>query len=243
MAYVTTIKGNSIYYNNEKIFLDSRTTPYKIRAANEKYEVVGLHSYNPGCYKYLEEALIINKETGEYKILRLWPVLGKNYNDEGSKLEKITKAKNGFIVISQNGKGFINPEVVFGKAVKVGDTINPKYDPGKLETYFIYEICHGNDVLMTLKEEVPRTQLLRWPGFDLSYNAFKFSGIGAMQSSLAFINTENNHCWSIDWGNSTTLTSDEVWKKKKELYRCMKTVIPTHPGLRDDMCVVKYEAA
>ncbi len=235
------IKNDGLYINNNLV--TSMDKVYKnLRAENDNYICMGIHAENPGCYKYLDKVLLIEKRTGKYEFVNVSKVIGdQRHFDEESKLIKVACSGDNFIVASSIAKAIVYPYVLFDESLKEGDIVKPKLDMSKPETYFNYEVCTDEDVIITLKKEVPKAQLLRLPGFNMTYDTFKFSGaiINYGQSSLMFVDSTTGQSWSVSYGHSTTMTTDEVWKCKNFLVNCMLKAIPTHRKLRDTAVMQK----
>lgn len=235
MVCKTKINGKEITFNldvNKNGFIYESD---ECRATDGKYLLMGVHNDNPGCYNFLEMVLVYDLETNNYKLVRVWNDIGERPFSEESKLVSIVYEDGNFVVSSKNKKAYIYPNIIMAKDIEKNTIIKPKLDINKMETCFDYEIMDDYAILMTLKEEVPMIQFLKWSGFDMSYNAFKFWGniIGCGQGHLMFVNTKSENSWIVNYGHSTTLVGDYVWTRKRILLDCIKKIVPTHPQIRE----------
>ena len=209
---------------------------YNLIAEDDKYMAIGHHGCNPGCYKNLDSVYMICKETGAYEWLRLWDYLGSRYSSYGedSKLRCLytDKEPGVFIAESDHGIAKIDANLVFAPDLIPGTVISPNLSMKKPETWFNYQVCERQDILMILKDDIPRVKLLDLPGFDMQYNAFKIGGDWT-EGSFEFLN--------IDLKTGTSVTYDcrlhqlgVVLKPRCErLISFMEAVVPNHPVIRD----------
>lgn len=246
--YVATVKDGDVYIGQKKVFSsesgradrEKKSYAYNdLRAGSDDYELIGIHGSNPGNYKYLDSVLVVDKKTEKHHMLRLWPVIGGSHYGEESKLQYLCNKENVFYASSSSGKAVVRPDFIFTPPMAAKEIVSPALDINKPETYFDYENCDNNDIIISLKKEVPRTQLLRLPGFNLSYNLFKFERGVIDYGYLLFVDTDTNKSWQISWGSSTSMVCDTVWDQRDFLVECMKKVIPNHPRIRESVYVEK----
>lgn len=204
-------------------------------AHDDRYVVIGVHNDNPGCYKYLDMVIVYDTETDGYKLVRAWDVLGDSYHNESSKLNSVTYEDGNFVIKSCAKTAYVFPQLIMAEDIKPNTVVSPILDITKMETCFDYEVMEDMAILMTLKEEVPMTQFLKWHGFNMDYNAFKFWGsiLSGGQSYLMFVNTKTGNSWTVSYGHSTTMTSGEIWQRRDVLIDCIKKVLPSHPQVRE----------
>ena len=227
--------------NNKEIVFDLDISPNgfiyegkEYLASDEKYLLIGVHNDNPNCYQYLEKIIVYDMETEDYKLIKIWGAIGSPRYNENSKLISVTYENGNFVVKSPIKTAYVFPQVIMAEDIKPNTIVSPELDLTKMETCFDYEIMEDMAILMTLKEEVPMTQFLKWHGFNMDYNAFKIWGaFYGGQSYLMFVNTKTGKSWTVSYGNSTTMTSGEVWQRKDTLLECIKKIVPTHPQVRE----------
>lgn len=220
-----------------------------ISAENDKFIVFGIHGENPHCYKWLDRAVVYDKETEKYRDVRLYSELGRNngrdaFNDDRAKLQKIwyDKRKKKFFAQSGFATVIINVENVVAEDVKPGFTYESgKPTPSDIPSCFKYKVLSDMSVLITLNPKITRNEMFEFPGFTKDYDMFKLSGAicGSGQSSLVFANTDSNETWSVQYGNSTTMTSKEVWRCRDTLIDCLRKAIPNHPRIRETTYITK----
>ena len=238
-----SVDGKLVFENTQERYV------YKdIHLTTKDYALYGVHGENPHCYPYLDKVFVLNKATGESQIVNVFEQISdKSYKIPLATIEKLDK--DTFIAIGETGKkAIIDAKLMFTPELKVGDTISPTYDKEKLETYFDYYIGEGSEpdkpsVLMTLKDDVPRTNLLRFNGLSLEYDIFKFSGniYNYGTSALMMCDSKENSSWTIHWGHSTTLTSEEIWDRRNTLRQCLEKMTPNLPQVKEQLIVQEYK--
>lgn len=254
------INGNMLLVNDEDILAKERNViPYasviKTEGVTENtveagdYTVIAIHGYNPGCYKYLDYAAVIKRTTGESRIVKLWRELNANdsygHYDTEAKLNRLTVENGKVYAYSQQAKVEICVDNIFKPVIEPGYSYSPELDEDVMSTCFDYKVMKDNAILMTLKPELPMTKFLEWHGFNMDYNAFKFWGsiFGYGQSYLMFANTNTGNSWTVDYGNSTTMTSGEVWQRRDELLNCILEQLPTHSSCYEQAFTKVQKAA
>jgi hypothetical protein len=215
--------GGHIYSGNDYIATDG------------KYVVIGVHNCNPGCYKYLEMIVVYDITKDKYRLIKVWDVIGNACHSESDKLLSVKYDGNNFIIRSGLKSAYVFPENIMAEDMKPGTIVKPTLDLTKMETCFDYEVMDDMSVLMTLKEDVPMKQFLKWTGFSMDYDAFKFWGeiTHGGQSYLMFINMKTEKTWTVSYGHSTTAVGGYVWQQRDALLECMKKVLTNHPKFRE----------
>lgn len=204
-------------------------------ASDGKYVIIGVHNCNPGCYEYLEMILVYDIANDRHKLIRVWDVIGDTSHSKADKLLSVKYENGNFVIRSGMKSAYVFPENIMADDMAPGTIVKPTLDLAKMETCFDYEIMDDMAVLMTLKEEVPMTQFLKWTGFNMDYDAFKVWGsiVCGGQSYLMFVNTKTGKSWTVSYGHSTTMVSGEIWQRKDKLIECMKKILTNHPKFRE----------
>lgn len=221
-----------------------------MKAENDSFVVLGMHDENPRCYKWLDYAVVYEKSTEKYGLVRLYTLLAVNsdgqpkYNNDGAKLLSLwyDDMSKSFYAKSDYATVVINVNNVVADDVKPGFVYENK-NPSKndISSCFIYEVLSDMSVVMMLNPKISRNSMFKWPGFTKDYDMFKLSGAieGYGQSYLVFANTDDNKTWTVSYGISTTMTSDAVWKRRDVLVNCIKEKIPNHPSIRESTYMTK----
>ncbi len=245
-AVEVTVSPNEIRVNGENVchfYHGFRPDDKKYRACvitdsfiqNDTHAAVIRQDCNPGCYSDLNVLYMIDLDSGEIITTRLYDGGRVQIPAEGLKFDE-----NGDIIVtnrSGNQLRRIKIKEAFARPLKEGDTIEPVYDKKRPETWFNYRIVEKNDIIIKLKDEVNREKLFDLPGFDMSYNLFKLSGaiVSYGQSTFLMCDTKTGKSWSVEYGNSTTITSRDVWDKRDRLINMLYEVVPTYTKIFKDV--------
>ena len=108
----------------------------------------------------------------------------------------------------------------------------------KLSKIMEIENCGDAGFIFSLKENIPRKELLKFKGFGVMYNMFKIWNLDKSTAIIMFIDTETNKSWTANWGSSTTLTSDNVWEQRNAL---LKYLAEEFPETKDMPRMRKYD--
>lgn len=238
------VKNNKVYYGEAVVQCTTKYDVYReLVAENDKYFAVGMHGENSGCYPYLDVVFIGDKTTGAFEVIKVFKIIGVGSDgrpftsgNEGQ-LRTIGFADESTLLCqSASANAKVDLSLAFYPTEKVGETASPKYDTLKLESYFDYEVVEDGGILLTLKDTVPRTQLLKWNGFDLSYNCFKLWGSfgGGGQAHFMMADSITNESFTVTYGSSTTMTSDYIWERRNHIRDCCRKMFPYHSQIRDD---------
>jgi hypothetical protein len=239
-----SIDGSLVFEN-----ADNYSVYENISLETKDYALYGLHGVNPYCYPFLDGVFVINKNTGEYKDVDVYEFLYCEGRNKTPLRTIVQLDKDTFVALDESGEGaIIDTKLIFATPLKAGDTITPEYDINKLETYFNYYVGEGNEIdeptiVMTLKEDVPITNLLRFNGLTTAFDIFKFSGpiYEYGSSELLMCYSKNNDIFDIHWGSSTSIVSEQTWDRKDTLLSCVEKVAPTLPQVCKNFMVRKYK--
>jgi hypothetical protein len=248
------VKDNTVYANGEKVVGTIGKTYPETEVYNDEYYVVGVHDENQNCYAYLEKVFVGDMKTGVYALVRAWERIGNNsdnYNSKVSKLQSIRQlegSKSKFVIDSyytqDNGMYvYVNAHNVLAPAVKPLTVVRPdlidvgggkmSVDINDIASCFNYEVCSDMSVIMDLKYDVSRRQMIRWPYFTAQYDIFKLVGNFGCGNGDFYLQKENSMSTGSFVMRSNSFARFEE-NLVKELRKCIKQMIPNHPQVIED---------
>ena len=88
---------------------------------------------------------------------------------------------------------------------------------------FDYKVISDSIVIVSLKKEYTPLDLLEYEGFGTNYISFKVECPKGLTDSGTFWMVKSDlTSWNVTWGNSTTMTSKDVWKMRDAIIKCIK---------------------
>lgn len=231
------IVNDEVIYNvGERFAREGKYTAFvqeDSQIQNDNYFAIIVHDCNPGCYENLDRVIVVNRKTGQHDEVKYWACFKddiKNSSLRGPVLLDFTEDGNIEVSNSYSRTLIIKPAIMFGDAPKVGDCISPTFERSKPYTWFDYQIGEQNDIIIKRKKNVSREMLIELPGFDYNYDAFKLSGVitGYGQSYFMMIDFKNEKSWTVEYGNATTCTSGEIWRRRDSIVEYAMQALPTY---------------
>lgn len=224
------------YPNDDGYYLGKEYT-----AENDRFVVFGIHGCNPGCYKYLDEVIVLDKVSMKTKKLHLYKFLADNkwFNSNASKLKSVTYRNGKFHFSSVGGQNFVmDVEQIMADSLvdpikKVAFSINSQ-DYSKLENLFEVYVMPGFDVLFRLKDGVSRSELLQFNGFNMAYDWFKIDNLEQCRdNTLTFLDSQNySKVYTVTWRDTTTMANDFIWSQRDQLLEALAKIVPNHPYIK-----------
>lgn len=227
------VEEDNILIDGEPI-LSEYDLPYPDkRAETERFLFLGIHGENPFCYPFLEKLIIIDKTDLTWKEIPLYEYIGKNPYGKESALLDLNVVGNSVYAVSEIATVRIHPERIFAREPEMGEVYQTDDNAG-LKGMFTYEIIENDGILLRLKPGFKKTDLLRYNGFNASYDTFKIWDLTESTSYMLLLDYETCESKEVSWGSSTTIVSGSYWQRRDGLLQCIKEILPNHPAFREE---------
>lgn len=234
------ITEDQIYILDQPV-LSGRERPYNLKDVSycdEDYSFIGVHSFNPGCYEYLDRIVVVNNHNFKFYKIFAYLFIGSErdkYGDE-SKLQKIWKEDGKYFAKSEYKTIQIFPKKIFSEDVKPGDIFSTNENK-EMKDMFLYEVLEDYGILMTLKDGVSKLDLLKFHGFNAEFDTFKIWDLDKSTSYFLLYDSVSDKTKEVSWGNSTSCVSGSYWQRRDGLLDSIKKVIPNHPAYKEEQFV------
>lgn len=236
-------KDVRFFIGGEEADLADLSMPYPhlfATTGSGRFTAIGLHGETPSESPYLEKILLVSNATGAWAVVPVYGILGK---DENGKLESLEAMfEEEFWFRSRGGTcGVVRADLVFMESVEMGAFSRPAGDPAtQLEALLDFQIGEELSIVMTLRDDVPRKELLRFRGFGLEFDCFKLWGISGeapyYECLALFGDSETNAQVSDRLTVSRTGRYDQM---VESLLECASRVFPNHPAFYKPKMVVE----